>query len=141
MSLNHTYINVIVGIPQNVNFSVAKDTFLRVPGIVTVHNLRIWGLTTDKTALSAHLVIGKLTLFTTTFCQSINPIESPFSLLELNWKSLNGFSDPSRNAQDILKEASTKIREKYNIYEMTLQVEEFHEDMDECTQCQDSPER
>ena len=51
---------VILGIPQNVNFSVAKDTFLRVPGIVTVHNLRIWGLTTDKTALSAHLVIGKL---------------------------------------------------------------------------------
>ena len=60
LSLNHTDINVIVGIPQNVNFSVAKDTFLRVPGIVTVHNLRIWGLTTDKTALSAHLVIGKL---------------------------------------------------------------------------------
>ena len=49
--------------------------------------------------------------------------------------------DPSRNAQDILKEASTKIREKYNIYEMTLQVEEFQEDMDECTQCQDSPEK
>ena len=90
--------------------------------------------------MSAHLVIGKLTLFTTTFCQSINS-NPHFLLLELNWKSLNDFSDPSRNAQDILKEASTKIREKYNIYEMTLQVEEFHEDMDECTQCQDSPER
>jgi len=107
ISILRNTMNVLMeGIPQNVNFSVAKDTFLRVPGIVTVHNLRIWGLTTDKTALSAHLVI-----------------------------------DPSRNAQDILKEASTKIREKYNIYEMTLQVEEFHEDMDECTQCQDSPER
>ena len=32
---------------------------MKVPGILTVHNLRIWGLTTDKTALSAHLVIGK----------------------------------------------------------------------------------
>jgi Co/Zn/Cd efflux system component len=29
-----------------------------VEGIVAVHNLRIWGLTTDKTALAAHLVIG-----------------------------------------------------------------------------------
>ena len=78
MLLNNTFIYVILGIPQNVNFSVAKDTFLRVPGIVTVHNLRIWGLTTDKTALSAHLVIGKLTLFTTTFCQSTNPINPHF---------------------------------------------------------------
>merc|ERR1712126_557578 len=71
ISILRNTMNVLMeGIPQNVNFSVAKDTFLRVPGIVTVHNLRIWGLTTDKTALSAHLVI-----------------------------------DPSRNAQDILKEA------------------------------------
>jgi len=85
---------------------VAKDTFLKVPGILTVHNLRIWGLTTDKTALSAHLVI-----------------------------------DSSRNAQEVLKEASTKIRGKYNIYEMTLQVEEFQDDMDDCTQCQDSPDK
>ena len=53
-------IILYLGIPHDINFSVAKDTFLTVPGIVTVHNLRIWGLTTDKTALSAHLVIGKL---------------------------------------------------------------------------------
>ena len=62
-----------------------------------------------------------------------------FALLS-NSKYLT-FADPSRNAQDILKEASTKIRSKYNIYEMTLQVEEFQEDMDDCTQCQDSPDK
>ena len=49
--------------------------------------------------------------------------------------------DSSRNAQEVLKEASTKIRGKYNIYEMTLQVEEFQDDMDDCTQCQDSPDK
>ncbi len=32
---------------------------MSVEGIVAVHNLRIWGLTTDKTALSAHLAVGK----------------------------------------------------------------------------------
>ena len=89
------------GIPQNVNFSIVKDTFMTVQGIRAVHNLRIWGLTTDKTALSAHLVI-------------------------------NG----NTNAEDILKEASTLIRAKYDIFEMTLQVEEFHQDMDDCNQCQ-----
>jgi len=30
-----------------------------------------------------------------------------------------------------------KIRAKYDFYEMTLQVEEFHEDMEDCTQCQE----
>ena len=45
------------GSPPNIKFNVVQDTFLNVEGIVAVHNLRIWGLTTDKTALSAHLAI------------------------------------------------------------------------------------
>ena len=47
------------GIPRDVNFNVVQDTFLGVDGIVAVHNLRIWGLSTDKVALAAHLAIGK----------------------------------------------------------------------------------
>ena len=42
------------------NLTVVQDAFLSVEGIVAVHNLRIWGLTTDKTALSAHLAISKI---------------------------------------------------------------------------------
>ena len=41
------------------SFTVVQDQFLSVDGIVAVHNLRIWGLTTDKTALSAHLAISE----------------------------------------------------------------------------------
>ena len=47
------------GIPRDISFTVVQDTFKSVEGIVAIHNLRIWGLTTDKTALAAHLVIGK----------------------------------------------------------------------------------
>ena len=115
---------------------MAKDTFLKVPGILTVHNLRIWGLTTDKTALSAHLVIGKH--------QSILLINIYLTTPNTVFMSCNDFIlplDSSRNAQEVLKEASTRIRGKYNIYEMTLQVEEFQDDMDDCTQCQDSPDK
>ena len=43
------------------SFSVVQEAFLSVEGIVAVHNLRIWGLTTDKTALSCHLAISKST--------------------------------------------------------------------------------
>jgi cobalt-zinc-cadmium efflux system protein len=47
------------GIPRDISFTVVQETFNSVDGIIAVHNLRIWGLTTDKTALAAHLVIGK----------------------------------------------------------------------------------
>ena len=106
ISILKNTMNVLMeGIPKDVDFSVVKNTIMKVPGIVSVHNLRIWGLTTDKTALSAHLAI-----------------------------------DSSRSAQDILKETSTMIRRKYDVYEMTLQVENYQQDMNECTQCQDSLE-
>jgi hypothetical protein len=45
------------------------------------------------------------------------------------------FLAPGSNPQVVLREASTRIRAKYNFYEMTLQVEEFEEDMDDCNQC------
>lgn len=34
------------------------NTFLSLPGVVRVHNLRIWALSLDKTALAAHLAIS-----------------------------------------------------------------------------------
>ena len=99
-------VNVLMErVPKHVDFSVVKNTILQVPGIVSVHNLRIWALTTNKTALTAHLAI-----------------------------------DASRSAQEILKEASRMIRTKYDVYEMTLQVENYQPDMNTCTQCQDSGE-
>jgi len=102
ISIMRNTLNVLMeGTPRDVNLPVAKNIFLEVPGIVMVHHLRIWSLTTGKTALSAHLMI-----------------------------------DHSVNAQDVLKEASTKIREKYEIYELTLQVEEYEEEMDDCDQRQ-----
>ena len=104
--LKNTMNVLMQGIPSDIDFAAVKDTIMEVPGIVTVHNLRIWGLTTDKTALSAHLVI-----------------------------------DSSRSSQEILKEASTMIRRKCSVYEMTLQVENFQQEMDDCKQCKDIPEK
>lgn len=94
-------MNVLMeGIPRDISFNIVQETFRSVDGVVAVHNLRIWGLTTDKTALAAHLATA-----------------------------------PGYNAQMILKEASSKIRARYNFYEMTLQVEEFEDEMDACNQC------
>ena len=43
--------------PSDVSYDIVKETFLSVDGIKQIHNLRIWGLTTDKTALAAHLAV------------------------------------------------------------------------------------
>lgn len=88
--------------PSDINYEIVKNTFLGVEGIRQIHSLRIWGLTTDKAALAAHLAIDK-----------------------------------GLNAQQVLQAATTKIRSKYNFYEMTLQVEEFQSDMSACDQCKD----
>jgi zinc transporter 2 len=45
--------------PSGISHDIVKNTFLNVEGIKQVHNLRIWSLTTDKTALGAHLVVEK----------------------------------------------------------------------------------
>jgi len=88
--------------PLNINYDTVMRTFLSVEGIKQVHSLRIWGLTTDKNALNAHLVV-----------------------------------QPGLNAQEVLQEATSKMRSLYDFYEMTLQVEEFHEEMSACDQCKD----
>jgi zinc transporter 2 len=81
------------------DYSGVRDMFLSVDGKRQIHNLRIWSITTDKTALAAHLAVEK----------GIEP-------------------------QWILAESTTKIREKYNLFEVTLQVQEFKPGMAGCVQ-------
>jgi len=54
-------VNVLMeGIPKGFEYSQVENTFMQIDGVVKVHNLRIWALSLDKTALSAHLAISKL---------------------------------------------------------------------------------
>lgn len=46
------------GTPTYLDYTEVMDTFLRIEGVLRVHNLRIWALSINKTALSAHLAIG-----------------------------------------------------------------------------------
>lgn len=47
------------GTPTYLEYTEVLDTFLSIDGVVRVHNLRIWALSINKVALSAHLAIGK----------------------------------------------------------------------------------
>lgn len=95
-------VNVLMeGIPDGVNFIEVRETLQDLPGVIRVHNLRIWSLSLDKIAISTHLVI-----------------------------------DNSKTPSQALKMAIDKLKKKYNFFEVTIQVEEYKEDMRDCEHCQ-----
>lgn len=47
------------------------------------------------------------------------------------WISLVPDADP----EDVLKRANTAIQKKYELFETTLQIERFQQQMDDCKQC------
>ncbi|XP_076358032.1 proton-coupled zinc antiporter SLC30A2-like [Tachypleus tridentatus] len=96
-------LNVLMeGMPRGIDFLEVQRLLFNIPSVVKVHNLRIWALSMDKIAVSAHVAIAKG--------------ESPTI---------------------VLKQASREIRSNFDVFELTLQVEEYREVMQECTQCQD----
>ena len=50
----------IAGTPKHINYKELKEDLEDVRGVKKAHSLHIWSLTVNKTALAAHLVIGKI---------------------------------------------------------------------------------
>jgi cobalt-zinc-cadmium efflux system protein len=44
------------GVPDGIAHGAVQDYLMALPGVVEVHDLHIWGLSTTETALTAHLV-------------------------------------------------------------------------------------
>lgn len=94
--------NVLMeGIPDGINFIEVREKLQKLPGVIRVHNLRIWSLSLDKIAISSHLVI-----------------------------------DNSKTPSQALKLAIDTLKSSYNFFEVTIQVEEYKDDMKDCEQCQ-----
>ncbi|VDO03593.1 unnamed protein product [Rodentolepis nana] len=54
-------MNILMeGVPKSLNFAEVRSSLKTIPGIVEVHNLRIWSLTMNKTAVSVHLATDDL---------------------------------------------------------------------------------
>nr|CAI5832153.1 unnamed protein product [Callosobruchus analis] len=87
-------------IPKGIDFEEVMNILLNIEGVKRVHNLRIWALSLDKIAMSAHVAIS-----------------------------------PGTNPQNVLMMATKDIHDKFNFFEMTLQIEEFQDAMEECQQC------
>ncbi|VDL43218.1 unnamed protein product [Hymenolepis diminuta] len=54
-------MNILMeGVPKSLNFAEVRSALKAIPGIVEVHNLRMWSLTMNKTAVSVHLATDDL---------------------------------------------------------------------------------
>ncbi|BCJ87066.1 cation transporter [Effusibacillus dendaii] len=61
--LRETYIVLMEGTPREIDFDEVVETIQSVPGIKEVHDLHIWCLTSNRNAMSGHLVVdGELTI-------------------------------------------------------------------------------
>ena len=47
------------GVPKNVDFDKVKQTAMRIEGVVKIHHIHIWAISTTENAITAHLVVSK----------------------------------------------------------------------------------
>lgn len=109
------------GTPTYLDYTEIKSLFLDIDGVKRVHNLRVWGLSIDKVAMSAHLAIGKLFDIFFTFVYF-----NLFSSLCVDTHAV---------PEEVLRMAIKRIHAQYSFFETTLQIERFEDEMEECTQC------
>ncbi|KAG5450605.1 Zinc transporter 2 [Clonorchis sinensis] len=88
--------------PRGLDFNDVKNALNDVPGVVELHNLRMWSLTMNKTAVSVHLAI-----------------------------------EPHADPQEVLYQASTLLRKRYLVHEVTVQLEPYSAEMADCQRCQE----
>ncbi|UYV79652.1 UGGT1 [Cordylochernes scorpioides] len=56
--IKEALVVLMEGTPKNINFEEVDQILSNIPGVQKVHNLRIWSLSLEKSALSAHLTIA-----------------------------------------------------------------------------------
>ena len=53
-------IDLVLGaVPRHVDLSAVQTYLMQLPGVTNLHDLHVWGLSTQETALTAHLVMPR----------------------------------------------------------------------------------
>jgi len=61
--IRETYVVLMEGAPEKIDFEEVAGTLRSIPGIIDIHDLHIWSLTTNCNAMSGHIVVdGNLTV-------------------------------------------------------------------------------
>ncbi len=61
--IRETYIVLMEGAPDKIEYEEVAEALQSIPGIIDIHDLHIWSLTTNHNAMSSHIVVdGNLTV-------------------------------------------------------------------------------
>jgi cobalt-zinc-cadmium efflux system protein len=47
------------GVPEHIALPEVRQSLLALPGVVALHDLHVWAMSTSETALSVHLVLAR----------------------------------------------------------------------------------
>ncbi|KAK2703264.1 proton-coupled zinc antiporter SLC30A2-like [Artemia franciscana] len=71
------------GMPKGIDFNEVMKTFKQIKGVQQVHNLRIWALSLDKCALSAHLAVDPDASSQDILSEATRLVRSKFDFFEM----------------------------------------------------------
>lgn len=58
--IKDTLLVLMEALPKGINFEEVMKILTNIEGVQRVHNLRIWALSLDKVAMSAHVAISMI---------------------------------------------------------------------------------
>lgn len=70
------------GTPKYLDYTEVMGTFLQIGGVVRVHNLRIWALSINKIALSAHLAVAPNTNTESVLQEATRTVHAKYDFFE-----------------------------------------------------------
>lgn len=61
--IKETYVILMEGTPEKIDFEEVVETLRSIPGVIDIHDIHIWSLTSNRNAMSGHIIVdGNLTV-------------------------------------------------------------------------------
>lgn len=70
------------GVPAQIDYHQVEQQLLSLPGVIAVHNLHIWAMSTHSNALSAHLVVDETACHDNILTQATHRLKEAFDLTQ-----------------------------------------------------------
>jgi len=67
-------------VPEGIDPGEVRDHLLRLPGVASLHDLHIWGMSTTETALTVHLVVPDSTCSDSFLAQASDELHDTFGI-------------------------------------------------------------
>lgn len=93
-SLLRDSINLLLdAVPQNIEINAVRQYLCKLPGVESVHDLHIWGLSTAECALTAHLVMPETPFTDDDFHQINDQLQHQFNIHHVTLQVERGHPD------------------------------------------------